>query len=111
MFIDTNLTATSLSGLGAVDNLAIENTIGQDRGTRGKYRKYTNEDKFKIGKFAIKNGAAACVRRFKTDFSKLNDSTVQYFKRKYEQELKNSKRNGKIIDRTLIVEKRHQGWF
>ena len=111
MFIDTNLTATSLSGLGAVDNLAIENTIGQDRGTRGKYRKYTNEDKFKIGKFAIKNGAAACVRRFKTDFSKLNGSTVQYFKRKYEQELKNSKRNGKIIDRTLTVEKRHQGWF
>lgn len=111
MFIDTNLTATSLSGLGAVDNLAIENTIGQDRRTPGKYRKYTNKDKFKIGKFAIKNGAAACVRRFKTDFSKLNDSTVQYFKRKYEQELKNSKRNGKIIDRTLTVEKRHQGWF
>ena len=111
MFIDTNLTATSLSGLGAVDNLAIENTIGQDRRTPGKYRKYTNEDKFKIGKFAIKNGAAACVRRFKIDFSKLNDSTVQYFKRKYEQELKNSKGNGKIIDRTLTVEKRHQGWF
>ena len=30
LFIDTNLTATSLSGLGAVDNLAIENTIGEE---------------------------------------------------------------------------------
>ena len=39
LFIDTNLTATSLSGLGAVDNLPIENTIGEAKGTRGKNRK------------------------------------------------------------------------
>ena len=62
LFIDTNLTATSLFGLGAVDNLATDNTIGEVKGTRGKYRKYTNEDRFKIGKFASKNGAAACLK-------------------------------------------------
>ena len=63
LFINTNLTVTSLSRLGVVDNLAIENTIGEAKGTRGKYRKYTNENRFKIGKFASQNGVTACVRR------------------------------------------------
>ena len=90
LFINTNLTVTSLSRLGAVDNLAIENTIGETKGTRGKYRKYTNENRFKIGKFASQNGVTACVRRFKTDFPRLNESTVRAFKRQYEQELKTS---------------------
>ena len=52
LFIDTNLTATSLCGVGAVDNLAIGNTIGEAKETRGKYRKYTNEERFKIREFA-----------------------------------------------------------
>ena len=43
LFINTNLTATSFSSLGAVDNLTIKNKIGEAKGTRGKYRKYTNE--------------------------------------------------------------------
>ena len=106
LFIDTNLTAISLSGLGAVDNLAIENTIDEVKETREKCRKYTNKDSFKIGKFASENGAATCVKRFKTDFPKLNKSAVPDFKRKYEQELKSARRNGKKIDRVLTVEKR-----
>ena len=106
LYIDTNLTATSLFSLSAVDNLAIENTIREAKGTRGKYRKYTNEDRFKEGKFTSENGAAACVRRFKTDFPKLKESTGRDFIRKYEQELKTSRRNRKEIDKVLTVEKR-----
>ena len=52
LFIDTNLTATSLCGVGAVDNLAIGNTIVEAKETRGKYMKYTNEERFKIREFA-----------------------------------------------------------
>ena len=68
--------------------MAIENTIGEAKGTRGTYRKYTNEDRFKTGKFASKNVVAACVGRFKIDFAKLDKPIVAVFKRKYEQELK-----------------------
>ena len=42
-------------------------TISEAKGTRGKYRKYTNDDRLQIGKFAIENGMAVCVR-FKTNF-------------------------------------------
>ena len=41
LFIDTNLTATY--DFGAVDNLAIKNTIGEVKGTREKYRTYTKK--------------------------------------------------------------------
>ena len=36
LFIDTILTAISHSGYGAIDNLAIEDTIGEVKGTHGK---------------------------------------------------------------------------
>ena len=60
----------------------------------------------KKGNLQAKNGEAACVRRFKTDFPKLKESTGRDFKRKYEQELKTSRRNRKEIDKVLTVEKR-----
>ena len=108
LFIDTNLTAASRSALGSVNNLATENKIGEAKGTRGKYIKYANEDRFKITKFASETGAAACVKIFKTDFPKLNENTIRDFKRKYEQELKTSRSNGQEIDRVLTVEKRRR---
>ena len=36
LFIDTILTAISHSGYGAIDNLAIEGTIDEVKGTHGK---------------------------------------------------------------------------
>ena len=82
VFIDTNVTVPPLLSLGVVDNLAIESSIKKSKKARGKYKKYTNEQRFEMGKFASENGPAACVRRFKTVFPKLNESTVREFKKK-----------------------------
>ena len=41
----------------------------------------SDEDRYKIGKYAIENGSAAAVRKFKSNFPKLNESTVRDFKK------------------------------
>ena len=64
-----------------------------------------DEDRYKIGKYASENGSAATVRKFKSDFSILNESAVLDFKRKYEKKLKISKNKGENIS-TLVTKKR-----
>ena len=85
--------------------MALINEHAQGSNVRGNYKKYTDEDRYKIGKYASENGSAATVRKFKSDFPKLNESTVRDFKRKYEEKLKISKKKGENIS-TLVTEKR-----
>ena len=41
----------------------------------------------KVGKFAAENGNAAAVRKFRSQLSKLKESTVRFFKKRYLNEL------------------------
>ena len=92
------------SGVGRIDVALInEHTLGSN--VRGNYKKYADEDRYKIGKYASENGSAATVQKFKSDFPKLNESAVRDFKRKYEEKLKISKKKGENIS-TLVTEKR-----
>ena len=83
--------------------LINEHTLGSN--VRGNYKKYADEDRYKIGKYASENGSAATVQKFKSDFPKLNESAVRDFKRKYEEKLKISKKKGENIS-ILVTEKR-----
>ena len=85
--------------------MALINEHTQGSNVRGNYKKYTDEDRYKIGKYASENGSAATVRKFKSDFPKLNESTVRDFKRKYEEKLKISKKKGENVS-PLVTEKR-----
>ena len=91
--------------MGVVDILAIETSRGEESFSRGKYKKYTNKDRFDIGKYASENGSAASVRRFQTMFPKLNESTIRGFQKMYENELpKFEKKGGQFKE--LSIEKR-----
>ena len=52
--------------------MALINEHTQGSNARGNYKKYTGEDRYEIGKYANDNGSAATVRKFKSDFPKLN---------------------------------------
>ena len=84
--------------------MALINEYTQGSNVCGNYKKYTDEDRYEIGKYASENGSAATVRKFKSDFPKLNESTVRDFKRKYEERLKISKKKGENIS-TLVTER------
>ena len=85
--------------------MALNNEHTQGSNVRGNYKKCTDEDRYKIEKYASENGSAATVRKLKSDFPKLNKSTARDFKRKYEKKLKISKKKGENIS-TLLNEKR-----
>ena len=50
---------------------------------------------FKIGKYASENGPIAAVRKFEKQFPNMNESTARTFKKKYESELDDAKRQGR----------------
>ena len=85
--------------------MALINEHTQGSNVRGNYKKYTDEDRYKIRKYASENVSTATLQKFNSDFPKLNESTVRDFKRKYEEKVKISKKKGGNIS-TLVTEKR-----
>ena len=57
--------------------------------------KYSADERFKIGKYASENGSIAAVRKFEKQFPNMNESTARTFKKKYESELYDAKRQGR----------------
>ena len=50
---------------------------------RKQYATYTEEDRGKIGRYAAENGNVATLKRFKSEYKDLVESTVRSFKKKY----------------------------
>ena len=55
---------------------------------RKPYFRWTDKDRCSIDKYASEHGNTAAVRKFKSKFSHLNESTVRSFKKKVEDEIK-----------------------
>ena len=59
---------------------------------RKPYTKYSADERVKIGKYASENGPIAAVRKFEKQFPNMNESAARTFKKKYESELDDAKR-------------------
>lgn len=77
------------TGLGVVD-FGVIHTSYEEASTskRSKYMKWSEKDRYEIGKYASLNGPAATVRKFKQRFPALNESTTRTFRSKVEADLK-----------------------
>ena len=85
----------------------VQNEIAQKKSNRKtSYQKYSAEDRFKIGKYATENGATAAVRKFKTLYPDMKESTVRGFKSTYEEELKKATRQSRTMTKVLPEKKR-----
>ena len=82
--------------LGVIDVDSIEKDIERSKAKkkRANYIKWTDNDRYRIGKYASQNGIAAAVRHFKNDFPDLNESTARGFKKRVEDDLKLGARTG-----------------
>ena len=94
----SNLPTCSETILGHIDHVAIEKELDGPLKKQESYVKYTPEDRNKIGKYGSKNGPAAAVRKFNSRFSKLNESTAQSLRQKYQSELTRSKQKDTILE-------------
>ena len=64
IFLESSLRRDS--NLGELDFQVVHDEIAQKKSKRKtSYQKYSEEDRFKIGKYASENGAAAAVRKIK----------------------------------------------
>ena len=61
--------------LGQIDQELITKATEMDNNW-GKYKKYTDQRRFQIGKYAVENGIAASVRKYRPNFPKINKSTI-----------------------------------
>lgn len=91
------------SGLGRVEfNRTLDNCVGsladpskeaaKKRRARGKYGRYTPEQRASIGKYALENGNERARRHFVSVFPDLSESTIRNFKKAYAERLQQERK-------------------
>ena len=85
-------TATS-SDIGRVDMQVISDFVSSEKSVNRspQYRKLTNKQRYTIGKYAAENGNANTLRKLKTKFAYLSESTVRTVKKKCYEEVRKCK--------------------
>ena len=87
-----------------MDTQLIEEFTASEKssGRSSQYHKWTDQQRYTIGKYAAESGNAATVRKFKTEFPNLKESTVRTFKKRYYEEVRKCKER---IDESKKIEK------
>ena len=67
----------SESTLGSVDYEHVKKSLAETKQSRGKYIKFSEEDRFTIGRYAAVHGPL--VRKFKDQYPNHNESSVRTF--------------------------------
>ena len=88
LFVGTpKVQAIVTDNVGVIDAQEIQLSTSIQSKRQKSYVKWTDKQRFEIGKYAAENGNANTVRKFKGEFATLTESTVRTFKKKYYQEL------------------------
>ena len=99
-YLDHHETMQVPTELGIVDVRAIreKTTDAKDRGT---YVKWKDEDRFIIGDYARKNGNSAALRKFRSRFPGLKESTIRSFKARVVKEVKDASKEKRSVLQSL----------
>lgn len=76
----------------AVSDLANPEPAAKKRRTRGKYAKYSDEQRAKIGRFASENAIERARSHFLGDLPHLTESTVRNLKKMYLEKLRDERK-------------------
>ena len=87
------LQSTATSDIGRVDMQVIHDFVSSEKyvSRPPQYRKWTDMQRYTNGKYAAENGNANMLRKFKTEFQNLSESTVRTFKKRYYEEVRKCK--------------------
>ena len=98
---DSEKVIYSSSGFWKIDHEIIERKINNSSLKRKPYVKHSPEERYKIRKYASENGPIATVRKFQQRFPNMNESTARTFRKRYESDLADAKRQGKTPSTSL----------
>ena len=82
------LSSASESGLGEVDNSAVCVGVRAKRKKRKPKSKYTDEDRFKIAKYAKDHGPNQAARCFQSKYPIIRESIMRSFLKKYNEQVR-----------------------
>lgn len=71
-----------------IEYAAVKKYISEASPRRTNYTKFSDEDRCEIGRYAAIHGPASTIRKFKTEFPNLRESTVRTFRDQYKSALK-----------------------
>lgn len=75
----------------AVSDLADPLITANKRKKRGKYLKYTDQDRARIGKYSSENGNERARQHFLAEFPTLHESSIRNFKKMYLKKVKETR--------------------
>ena len=85
LFLDLDVTQTSKIELGKLDEEHVSEVKAGRK--RRNYFVWKDKDRYLIGKYACDYGNVSAIRKFKSQFPHLNESTVRNFKSKVQNEI------------------------
>ena len=93
MFHNVVPKSTATSDIGRVGMHVIRDFVSSEKSVNrsAQYRRSTDKQRYTIGKYAAENGNANTLRKFKTEFPNLSESTVRTFMKRYYDEVRKCK--------------------
>ena len=94
------------SGLGMVDYRAVTEAVkssSKKSNRKKRYTRWSNKERFTIGKYAAENGHAATAQKFSSKEKPLNESTVRRFSKRYKDELQKSTQEKREMEKELSL--------
>ena len=81
--------------------LSVKQSQVRQVGKKNSYQKWTDKQRFQIGKYAAESGPKAAARKFTTKQNPLNESTVRRFCNLYKRELEQASKEKREIKSPL----------
>lgn len=96
------------NGIGSVTNERIDEALSSS--SSGKKKKpqctYSDEDRYKIAKYAISHGASQAAVYFEKKYPTIRESSVRGFVKKYREQLMAAEEQGRTPDKRISLLKR-----
>ena len=91
------------TGFGVVTQGAVNRNVKSIKSTRkSSYTKYTSKCRFQVAKYANETGSSAAVRKFKSQFPDLNESTVFGFWKTYLAQMKLAEKRSRSPEKSIV---------
>ena len=103
LFLVEPTTSAATSCIGEIDMQVITAHVTSPKNVKRQpqYHKWTEKERYGIGKYAAENGNINTVRKFNPEFPRLSESTVRSFKKKYYEQLR--ERSKEELDKSQTI--------
>ena len=103
-FIETSQEHTTLE-IGTLDVQLIRKPFSSAKLLKRQlqYHKWSENERYNVVKYAGENGDINALRKFKTEFPKLSESTVRTFKNNYYEELSRHAKEELEMSQTQVL--------